>query len=230
MSQHTKPTTDAVSDAAPATSGSRRTQFVLGAFCLAMTAAFAFLALDAPSPVRGFPLTTITPLEQSPAKAQDLLFQLDQPLSGERWRGIVIHHLGDPFGTPESIHRQHLSWGYQGLGYHFLIGNGNGLGDGEVHVGYRWTGQLPGAHVVGTAGKVHNEHSIGICLVGNGDSRAFTERQIQHLVRLVQRLQRELNIPREHVLLHRDIASDVSSPGSLFPIAEFQSQLLDVPR
>jgi len=204
----------------------RRTQMILGSFCLAMTAAFAFLAMDTPTPVRGFPLTTITAV---PAPAVDLLFPSDQPLAENRWTGIVIHHLGDPFGTPESIHRQHLSWGYQGLGYHFLIGNGNGLGDGEIHVGYRWAGQLPGAHVVGEAGRGHNERSIGICLVGNGEQRAFSDRQIRHLVRLVQRLQRELGIPREHVLLHRDVASDVASPGALFPLAEFQSQLLDLP-
>jgi hypothetical protein len=220
MTQHT-----------PGASPGRRTQMILGSFCAAMTAAFAFLALDTPTPVRGFPLTNVIhPADQQDHNKLDLLFPNDQPVADQRWSGIVIHHLGDPFGTPESIHRQHLSWGYQGLGYHFLIGNGNGLGDGEVHVGYRWAGQLPGAHVVGEAGRGHNEHSIGICLVGNGDNHAFSERQVRHLTRLVQRLQRELNIPRSQVLLHRDIAADVSSPGSMFPLAEFQSQLLDLPR
>lgn len=213
----------------PGTAPGRRTQMILGSFCVAMTAAFAFLAIDTPTPVRGFPLTEITAIDRAQPDV-DLLFPDDQPLAGERWTGIVIHHLGDPFGTPESIHRQHLSWGYQGLGYHFLIGNGNGLGDGEIHVGYRWAGQLPGAHVVGEAGRGHNERSVGICLVGNGDNRTFSDRQIRHLIRLVHRLQRRLNIPREQVLLHRDIAADVSSPGSMFPLAEFQSQLLDLPR
>ncbi len=204
--------------------GSRRTQLVLGSFCLAMTAAFALLALDTPTPVRGFPLTAIS--EVGPEVSEDPIFKGVDP----KWDGIVIHHLGDPFGTPESIHRQHLSWGYQGLGYHFVIGNGNGLGDGEVHVGYRWAGQLPGAHVVGDAGRQHNERSIGICLVGNGDNQPFTELQIRHLNRLVQRLQRELQIPRDQVVLHREVAQGVTSPGALFPVAAFQSELLDLPR
>ncbi len=207
---------------------SRRTQVVLGSFCLAMTAAFALLAFDAPTPVRGFPLTSITPLDDQ-ASGNDPIFATSAPVE-DAWDAIVIHHLGDPFGTPESIHRQHLSWGYQGLGYHFVIGNGNGLADGEVHVGYRWEGQLPGAHVVGEAGRSLNATAIGICLVGNGDNRPFSELQIRHLSRLVQRLQRELNIPRDRVLLHRDVAEGVQSPGSLFPVAEFQHQLLDLPR
>jgi hypothetical protein len=210
-----------------ATGPARRTQFVLAAFCIAMTGAFAMLALDAPNPVRGFPLTSITP--DRPATADDLLFQLDVPLDTARWDGIVIHHLADPFGTPESIHRQHLSWGYQGLGYHFIIGNGNGLGDGEIHVGYRWAGQLPGAHVVGDAGRDHNERSIGICLVGNGDNHVFSDRQIRHLIRLVQRLQQALGIGRDQVVLHREISETVSSPGTYFPIAQFQAELLDLP-
>ena len=216
-------------DSAPETArGPRRTQLVLGTFCLAMTGAFALLALDAPTPVRGFPLTSITPLSDRPS-GNDPIFETDRPLERQRWDGIVIHHLGDPFGTPESIHRQHLSWGYQGLGYHFLIGNGNGLADGEVHVGYRWNDQLPGAHVVGDAGRAHNERSIGICLVGNGDTRQFSDLQMRHLGRLVQRLQRELQIPREQVVLHREVSQGVNSPGSFFPVGAFESQLLDLP-
>jgi len=227
FSRHTMPIPP--NSATDTVRGPRRTQLVLGSFCLAMTGAFALLALDAPTPVRGFPLVYIPPLPEHPS-GNDPIFATENPIERQRWDGIVIHHLGDPFGTPESIHRQHLSWGYQGLGYHFIIGNGNGLADGEVHVGYRWTGQLPGAHVVGDAGREHNERSIGICLIGNGDIRAFSDLQIRHLSRLVQRLQCELQIPRDHVRLHRKVALGVNSPGRLFPVAEFESQLLDLPR
>jgi hypothetical protein len=209
---------------------SRRTQFVFAAFAVAMTAAMAILALDTPRQAGGFPLTSITPLEDRPSVGDDLLFATKDGLKHARWTGIVIHHLGDPFGTPESIHRQHLSWGYQGLGYHFLVGNGNGLANGEIHVGYRWIEQLPGAHVIGEAGRDHNEHSIGICLVGNGDRHGFADRQLKHLTRLVQRLQQEFSIPSDNVYLHQDLAAELTSPGRLFPEAEFRSQLLDAPR
>jgi len=209
---------------------SRRTQIVFAAFALSMTAVMALLAMDAPTQAGGFPLVNITPLDDRPDVGQDLLFATEEQLARDRWTGIVIHHLGEPFGTPEAIHRQHLSWGYQGLGYHFLVGNGNGLGNGEVHVGYRWIEQLPGAHVVGESGRVHNDRSIGICLVGNGDRQPFSDRQMRHVIRLVQRLQQEFGIPADRVHLHGDLAPSVSSPGILFPEAEFRGQLLDATR
>ena len=209
---------------------SRRTQFVFASFAVAMTAAMAVLALDTPQQAGGFPLTSITTLVDRPSVGDDLLFATKNGLDRQRWTGIVIHHLGGPFGTPESIHRQHLSWGYQGLGYHFLLGNGNGLGNGEIHVGYRWIEQLRGAHVVGEAGQAHNEHSIGICLVGNGDRHGFSERQLKHLTRLVQRLQQEFGISGHAVRLHHELAPGLTSPGGLFPEAAFRSQLLDTPR
>jgi hypothetical protein len=124
------------------------------------------------------------------------------------------------------VHRQHLGYGYQGLGYHFLIGNGNGLGDGVVHVGYRWNLQLPGAHTTGPQMDWHNQRSIGVCLIGNGDRRPFTPRQIQNLTVLVEQLQRELDIPADRVSLHRDVAPGISSPGRFFPEGKLREALL----
>lgn len=158
------------------------------------------------------------------------VFHTGVGIDRERWTGIVIHHSGKPAGDPESVTRRHLSMGLQGLGYHFLIGNGNGLGDGVVHVGYRWDDQLPGAHVAGPAGLTHNQHSIGICLIGNGDRREFTEAQMTQLITLIRRLQQKLRIPADQVSLHRDLASGVSSPGRFFSAARLQEQMLDLPR
>ncbi len=160
----------------------------------------------------------------------DPVFQTEAELDRQRWTGIVIHHSGEPAGDGETIGRFHVSRGLQGLGYHFIIGNGNGLGDGVTHVGYRWNEQLPGAHVAGALGQVHNQHSIGICLVGNGDRRSFTEAQMSRLISLVQRLQQELRIPADEVYLHQDLAEGVSSPGRFFSGARLQEQLLDLPR
>jgi hypothetical protein len=155
----------------------------------------------------------------------DPIFRIDAPADPDRWAGIVIHHLGLPGADAERVHRLHLGYGYQGLGYHFLIGNGNGLGDGTIHVGYRWNEQLPGAHVAGPAGEAHNLTSIGVCLIGNGDRRPFTDRQMRSLVTLVRRLQRELNLPTAAVHLHRELAPEVTSPGRFFPVARFRGQL-----
>ena len=158
----------------------------------------------------------------------DPIFEIQTELDRQRWTGIVIHHSGEPAGDLESMNRLHLSMGYKGLGYHFLIGNGNGLGDGVIQMGYRWSDQLPGAHVAGPSGQLHNQASIGICLIGNGDRRPFTESQMSSLTNLIQRLQRELRIPPEQVYLHRELASGIASPGRFFSTSQLQEQLIDL--
>ncbi len=184
--------------------------------------------LEDPPVHGGVPLTTLAAVADSSRSADvaDPIFDLTKGLENSQWKGIVIHDLGEPAATMQSIHRRHIQNGYQGLGYHFVIGNGNGLGDGDVHVGYRWTNQLPGAHVVGDSGTFHNQHSIAICLVGDGDRRPFTEDQMKNLVRLVQRLQHRLEISPDAVFLHRELAVNVESPGRFFAAAELQEGLL----
>ena len=201
---------------------SRRTGVVWLIFAVAMTLVVGLFSL-AEGGLTGdsFIAAKITAVEDDP------VFQLTAELQPDRWTGIVIHHLGRPAGDAESIHRLHQSFGYHGLGYHFIIGNGNGLGDGIIQVGYRWDQQLPGAHVVGPAGETHNAHSIGICLVGDGDRRAFTRSQMESLISLVQRLQRRLEIPARRVFLHRDLSDEVTSPGRYFATAQLDEQVIE---
>lgn len=152
------------------------------------------------------------------------------PLDHARWKAIVIHHSGSPGGSPESLDRLHRSWGFASLGYHFVIGNGIDFGDGAIQAGPRWNRQEPGAHVAARAAGTQpdatwfNEHAIGICLIGNGERRSFTDSQITRLGELVADLQREFGIPDNQVFLHSDLA-DVASPGRFFPVAAFESAL-----
>ncbi len=201
----------------------QRTRLVWIAFASAMSIVGGLLAIsDRESSQAGFLAAN---LATAAASAEiDPILGTSQPLDRNRWKSIVIHHLGAPVGDPETIHRQHQALGQPGLGFHFLIGNGSGLGDGIVHVGYRWTEQRAGAHALGPDAAFHNEHSIAICLIGNGDRRPFTDSQISQLIALVNRLQRELGIPAEAVYLHREIAG-VSSPGRYFPAAMLEEQL-----
>jgi hypothetical protein len=205
---------------------SRRTKTVWAIFLGAMTIVTGLLLMRDSTPTSGFLLTSVDVVGAA-ATSQDSVFHIAKPLDRNRWSGIVIHHLGEPAGDADSVTRLHQKSNIKGLGYHFLIGNGNGLGDGVVHVGYRWNEQLPGAHVLGQAGELHNQRSIGICLIGNGDRRGFTDRQLAQLSSLVQRLQRELDIPAGGVHLHRELVSQTSSPGKFFPAARFREQLLD---
>lgn len=148
------------------------------------------------------------------------LTQTRRPLDAARWQAIVIHHSGSAKGDPASIERehkaQHVNGQTNGLGHHFIIGNGNGMDDGEVRIGYRWLDQLPGAHAAGESGRFYNEHGISICLVGDGNRSGFTQAQVQQLATLVDSLRRQLGFGADRVLLHSDIAP-VSDPGRLFP-------------
>lgn len=148
--------------------------------------------------------------------AADPLLRTRRPMDVARWQAIVIHHSGSVVGSPASISREHEDQGIKGLGHHFVIGNGQGMDDGQLHIGYRWLDQLPGAHASGPNGDWFNLQSISICLVGDGERRTFTPAQINRLRELVSVLCREMDIPRDRVYLHSQIAP-VTDPGRLFP-------------
>jgi hypothetical protein len=205
---------------------SRRTRIVWVSFLGSMTAVTGLLALGDRRPGPGFPAAHASILADSPAR--DPIFQTSVPLDRSRWQAIVIHHSGEPGGDAESIRRLHLGYGARAMGYHFLLGNGNGMGDGVIHVGERWITQAPGWHTVGPSADYYNQRAIGICLIGNGDRRRFTDRQIAQLISLVRRLQQQLNIPPSAVRLHRDVAPGLTgSPGAHFPSAVLEQQVVN---
>jgi len=118
-----------------------------------------------------------------------------------QWKWIVIHHSDTRSGSAASFDRYHRSRGWDELGYHFVIGNGNGTGDGVIEVGPRWPKQKIGAH----AGvQEYNEYGIGICLVGNFDVSYPTRAQMNSLAHLVAWLMQTYRIPPERVIGHRD--------------------------
>jgi len=201
-----------------------RTTLVWASFIAAMTIGTGLLALSDGRMSSGFVAASPGWVSDTPT-TNDPITNTREPVVPGKWTGILIHHSDQPAGDAQSLHRQHQSWGLNGLGYHFVIGNGNGMGDGVIHVGYRWTEQLDGAHAARGADE-HNLHSIGICLIGNGDRRPFTDRQMRQLVNLVQRLQREYDIPASAVKLHREVAEGVTSPGRFFAAGQFREQLL----
>ena len=191
-----------------------------------MTLAFAVLGPLRPgSAVASGRAVTPLPMVRvaSPAGLEAVL-ETRAPLAEEQWDAIVIHHSGSPADSPVSLDEQHKQIGLRGLGYHFVVGNGVRMGDGEVHVAYRWLDQLPGAHVAGAAGTEMNRRAIGICLVGDGDRRAFSDTQIRRVMQLVTLLRERAGISAERVYLHRDLAT-TTSPGRYFPEAQFDELL-----
>jgi hypothetical protein len=110
-----------------------------------------------------------------------------------------------------------------GLAYHFVIGNGHGMGDGEIGVGSRWTRQLDGGHLTSLK---QNEISLGICLVGNFDRHEPTAKQLQQLKTLVEALLRRCGLSNDAVKTHQQInVLYTRCPGRHFPTKRFLASL-----
>ena len=176
---------------------SSRRALVWTSLLASMTAVGGLLLL-----LQGGPAPRIDGLALSmPVAAQgpshiESIYRTRETIAPHRWEGIIIHHSGSAYGSATSISEEHERQGILGLGYHFVIGNGSGSEDGELHVGFRWLDQLPGAHTAGPQGELFNRRYIGICLVGDGDRRAFTDTQMQRLLELTASLQTQLESAR----------------------------------
>ena len=199
-----------------------RTKLVWGALVASMLSVGAGLALlNGGSPAIASNGLALTPLVQTTGVASlEPIFQTAAPLDTARWQAIVIHDSGRPVGSPDTLKAEHRDMGLNGLGYHFVVGNGAGMDAGGIHVGYRWIEQVPGAHVAGVDGDLYNNVSIGVCLVGDGDRRSFDQTQLRSSAKLIAELADRFDIPQENLLLHSDLA-ETSSPGRLFPRAAF---------
>jgi hypothetical protein len=116
------------------------------------------------------PITTVKPRESTmapvrPHKKAELYIasQLDHYFMRD-WKYIVIHHSATAFGSDTEFDRYHRRKGCleNGLGYHFVIGNGSGIPDGEIEIGNRRLDQIDGAHA-----SVEEYNHYGIGIVGN---------------------------------------------------------------
>ena len=119
------------------------------------------------------------------------------------WRWIVIHHSASPTGSMAVFDKEHRAKGWDGVGYHFVIGNGTNSGDGQIEVTPRWPAQKWGAHAK-TLDNRFNEYGIGICMVGNFDVERPTPAQVKSLTRLTAWLMQTYHIAPQNVLGHRD--------------------------
>ncbi len=159
----------------------------------------------------------------SPVIEEQTYLDADEPI--RTWKYIVIHHTATSSGSVESIDQEHSlrrdasgnPW--RGIGYHFLIGNGNGMGDGEVQATFRWRDQLSGAHA---GDRQFNNFGIGICLVGNFEENGPTPAQVKAVSELVSLLKYQFRITEEQILKHGDLKA-TACPGRLFPFRKIAS-------
>lgn len=142
-----------------------------------------------------------------------------------RWKHIVIHHSATDSGTAKGMDRYHREERHMenGLAYHFVIGNGKGMGDGEIAIGDRWTKQLQGGHLASLA---LNENSIGVCLVGNFDSSRPTKKQFLSLEALTAHLMKRSHLSVSAVKTHQQINPiGTRCPGDQFPLDALLKEL-----
>lgn len=165
---------------------------------------------------------------------EDILVPSDADQSSEDWQpgveprtwtSIVLHHTATRSGSVESIHASHQqqrdSRGqpWLGIGYHFVIGNGNGMPDGQAEPTFRWKQQLHGAHA---GHHEYNATGIGIVLVGHFDQAPPTPAQWTSLKRLIAHLSAEYNIPADQLLGHGDIKA-TACPGRYLSLDDLRS-------
>ena len=142
-----------------------------------------------------------------------------------RWTGIVIHHSATTVGSAKGLDRYHREQRkmQNGLAYHFVIGNGKGMQDGELYIGNRWKKQLDGGHL-----KLEkwNKENIGICLIGNFQIHHPSQRQINSLEGLVRHLIKHCGIPAAKVTTHRlKHKNHTVCPGKHFSLKSLNSRL-----
>lgn len=155
----------------------------------------------------------------SPSSEGSAVANVAPSVKPREWQVIVLHHSATSGGSVASIdavHRQQKDAAgnpWLGIGYHFVVGNGQNMGDGEVQSTFRWQQQLAGAHA---GNRDHNAHGIGICLIGNFEDTPPTEKQLASLADLLATLSSRYAISPDRVLRHQDVHATLC-PGRRFP-------------
>jgi hypothetical protein len=182
----------------------------------ALSLTSALLMVLEPAPITPAAASSLFAVDEP--RSMDAIFETRTPVPANRWRYIYVHHSRTPAGNALT-----LGQGTNGIGDHFLIGNGDGSMDGEIQVSQRWNQQLSALPPAGA--NTIDPACISICVVGDFDSTVPTPTQIRRLAQLVNTLQGQLHIDRTKVLLMQEPKS-AAGIGRYFPTAAFRGQLL----
>ena len=117
---------------------------------------------------------------------------------------IIIHCSDSTWGDVSEVDKWHKERGWSEIGYHYVVLNGHRGYKSDFRSrdnGYVEQGRderKKGAHCKG-----HNADSIGICLIGK---QHFTQRQIESLRILIEKLLQRHNIERDGVYGHYEFS------------------------
>jgi N-acetyl-anhydromuramyl-L-alanine amidase AmpD len=166
--------------------------------------------------------------QQSRPDKEPIVWTQLKPAAALRcWRYIVLHHSDSQRGSTAGIdryHREEKHW--DGIGYHFVIGNGYGMRNGRIEYTFRWNQQREGAHAGGND-KSYNEQGIGICMIGDFEKNIPQPFQLQRCVTLCACLIESiaaLNI--NSIIGHTDVPGKATHcPGKHVSLANFRQMV-----
>lgn len=180
-----------------------------------LTVTSALLLALAPAPVSPDAASSLYAIDAP--SSLDVIFDTKVPADPGRWKYVYIRHTRTTAGNAIT-----LGQGSHGIGDHFLIGNGNGLIDGEIQIGQRWNQQL--AALPPIPGATIDASCVSISLVGDFDRTVPTPTQLHRLSQLVRTLQNRLGISADQVLL-LDQPNSAAGSGKYFPNGAFRAEL-----
>lgn len=137
----------------------------------------------------------------------------------ERIEKIIIHHSQRELDFPLFIKARHkLLRHWDDIGYHYLIGNGNFFTiDGKLYSGRQEN--LVGYHALG-----YNDNSLGICLIGNYDKTAPTQKQLLTLTSFLREKMSQYDISVQNIFGHRELPNiKKSCPGKFIDMDYIRS-------
>jgi len=132
---------------------------------------------------------------------------------------IIVHHTGAEEKNAAQVKRYHLSLGWRGVGYNYIIER-----DGMLVIGRSL--DIPGAHC--RAGDM-NRRGVGVSLIGNLDNHPPTRRQVDVLPVLLRELMALHDIPAQRVLGHREVPGAATAcPGRYLDMHALRRKLVVV--
>lgn len=205
--------------------GSRRRAVVFACLLGVLGGTSALLKAMAPVPMRPDAADTLFAYNSNDSLSQ--IFQMQAPIDPQHWQYIYIHQSKTTAGNALSLGGNEPD----GVGDHFIIGNGDGLADGELQISQRWNHQEP---ATAPSSKIQIQSGcISICVIGDFDRAAPSPMQVGRLGQLVQALQLRCRIPASRVQWVSDNnprpTAGVAAIGKLFPVASFHEQLRSWP-
>jgi hypothetical protein len=195
---------------------SRRKFIVFSSLIGVLTLTSAALLALAPAPLTSGTATSLFAVEAP--QSLDAIFSTATPAAQGQWKYIYVHHSRTLGGNATT-----LPQAADGLGDHFLIGNGEGSVDGEIQVSQRWNHQLPAAPPAANA-RI-DPACISVCLVGDFDRGLPSPIQLRRLGQLVGTLQARFGVPSDAVLVVDQPESEAGI-GRYFPTSAFRQSLL----